>query len=149
MHSQLLFRKADKKDIEKIIHIERLCFDVDAFNKRQFLYLLSHNYFYVAELKNEILAYIILLDSKRAKSLRLYSIAVHPHARGMQIGQHLLDHAFKLAKSLHKEGMHLEVRDTNLSAIQFYKKNGFSFSGSKPAYYADGATATIMRVCFE
>ena len=56
MHSQLLFRKADKKDIEKIIHIERLCFDVDAFNKRQFLYLLSHNYFYVAELKNEILS---------------------------------------------------------------------------------------------
>ena len=148
MNTQVNIRKAEKTDIDDILLIETLCFETDRFNRRQFMYLLSKSNFFVAEIKGKTIGYIILLHTKRSKNLRLYSIAVHPEAQGKQIGQHLIDYAIQLAKSLNKQGINLEVRETNQAAINLYKRNGFSFFGIKPAYYADGAHASLMKYSF-
>lgn len=148
MNTQVNIRKAEKSDLDDILRIETLCFETDKFNKRQFVYLLSKSIFLVAEIKGKAVGYIILLETKRSKNLRLYSIAVHPEAQGKQIGQHLIDHAIQLAKSLNKQGINLEVRETNQAAIKLYKRNGFDFFGIKPAYYADGAHAALMKYSF-
>lgn len=148
MNTQINIRKAEKSDINDILLIEALCFETDKFNKRQFMYLLSKSIFFVAKIKDKTVGYIILLETKRSKNLRLYSIAVHPEAQGKQIGQHLIDYAIQLAKSMNKQGINLEVRETNQTAIKLYKRNGFSFFGIKPAYYADGAHASLMKYSF-
>ena len=38
----------------------------------------------------------------------------------------------------------LEVRETNLSALAFWQKMGFSIIDNQPDYYADGGTALRM-----
>lgn len=39
---------------------------------------------------------------------------------------------------------YLEVREGNLSAIDFYRSLGFEKSGTRNAYYADGENAVLM-----
>lgn len=145
MNDSITIHKAEKENLNDILEIENLCFDVDKFNKRQFTYLLSKAIFYVAKEAHKIVGYMILLTSVRSKKLRLYSIAVHPDARGKSVGQVLLHKAFELGDTLQRNCITLEVRETNTAAIHLYKKNGFIREGTKYQYYVDGANAAIMH----
>ena len=81
MGKEIRIVKAEKEDLHQIMEIEALSFQEEKFNRRQFLYLLSHSLCYVAKSENKVCAYVILLQSVRIHQLRLYSIAVHPDAR--------------------------------------------------------------------
>lgn len=140
-----MIRKATENDLNGIIEIEKLSFREEGFHSRQFKYLLSKSLFFVAVSENKVLGYIILLQSVRIAKIRLYSIAVHPEARKNHIGQDLLDYTFQIVKTLNKNGMYLEVRESNQSAIRFYEKNGFCIKGKKTSYYPDGENALVMH----
>ncbi len=137
--------KAEKCDLTDILEIEHISFQEEGFNKRQFAYLLSKSMFYVAKSERKVWGYIILLQSVRIPKLRLYSIAVHPEARKNHIGQLLLDHAFTRVPKCKKNGIYLEVRQSNTVALRFYEKNGFRRTGIKKAYYPDGENAWVMQ----
>ncbi|MDD3281033.1 MAG: ribosomal protein S18-alanine N-acetyltransferase [Bacteroidales bacterium] len=145
MNINLVIRKAVVSDINDILQIEHASFQVDCFSKGQFKYLLSHAIFYVAENNKKILGYYILLTKRRSKKVRLYSIAVHPNARGKNVGQVLMYHLLNIAKEMHYPCVSLEVRENNSQAIQLYKKFGFVENGIKTNYYIDGANALIMH----
>ena len=40
----------------------------------------------------------------------------------------------------------LEVRENNITAIEFYKKNGFKEAGKRKNYYRDTGEAAIIMV---
>ncbi|HQB20359.1 MAG TPA: ribosomal protein S18-alanine N-acetyltransferase [Bacteroidales bacterium] len=145
MGKEIRIVKAEKEDLHQIMEIEALSFQEEKFNRRQFLYLLSHSLCYVAKSENKVCAYVVLLQSVRIYQLRLYSIAVHPDARKKNIGKLLLQKAFSLVVDLQKRGIYLEVKKSNKEAISFYTKNGFTYSGEKKSYYPDGSDAWVMR----
>lgn len=145
MNINVEIRKALISDLKEIVEIEYASFDMDGFSKRQFKYLLMHAIFYIAENDKQILGYYILLKKKRSKKIRLYSIAVHPIARGKNVGQVLMHHLLTIAKEMHYPCVSLEVRENNSQAIQLYKKFGFVENGIKTNYYIDGANALIMH----
>jgi len=127
MDNSVIIRKATPADLDGILEVEKTSFDCDWFSRRQFAYLISHakGMFYVAEYDKRIVGYISLLHSSKSKSIRIYSIAVHPEARGHRLGQRLMDISKEYAKECNLKQISLEVRVDNIAAINLYRRNGF------------------------
>ena len=97
--------------------------------------------FLVLTLNNEIIGYGVV-DHWEDHD-HLISIAVRPDRRRRGFGEALL---LELEKRLSKERLlKLEVRQSNLAAIQLYSKRGFTKTGVAEGYYGDGEDAIIME----
>jgi len=147
MTEQITIRKASIQDIHQILNIENLSFQDDAFSKNQFLYLLKskNSFFYVACINNNVKGYIILMQRKNSKSLRIYSIAVDKESRGLNMGSTMIELAVQTANSNNFVRIHLEVNENNSAAVALYQKHQFSVFGSFENYYKDGSKALRMK----
>lgn len=146
MEKELEIRQAVRSDLDSILEIETICFGADSFSRRQFIYLITQakGIFYVVEDKGKVIAYSSLISNARTLTLRVYSIAVHPDARGRKLGQLLIEKAIGFAQSHQLKKITLEVKVTNEAAIGLYLKNGFEPTRIIYNYYADGSNAYSM-----
>ena len=144
---EIIINKVALADIESILQIENLSFESDMFSRNQFIYLItrSKGAFFVAKLNDIIVGYISSLSNVRTKIVRIYSIAVHPDARGKSVAQSLIDKTIEYTLQNHFSAIALEVKTTNTKAINLYKKNGFDVLYIKNGYYADGGDAYYMK----
>lgn len=86
--------------------------------------------------KNKIVGFIILLV--RAGECEIMNIAVDPDFQGQGLGWQLMQHAFTFCRENNLTQMHLEVRASNVNAIQFYERCGFQKVGERKNYYPCG-----------
>jgi len=135
-------RTVRQEDIERVSILEQA-----SFNDPYPSYFLSElardnpDTFLVLTLNNEIVAYGVV-DHWEDHD-HLISIAVRPDSRRKGLGEALL---VELEKRLSKErALKLEVRQSNLAAIQLYSKRGFTKTGVAEGYYGDGEDAIIME----
>lgn len=95
----------------------------------------------VAENKNkEIIGeaiYSFSYDSWNGKILYLDDLCVTKLYRGKKIGTKLMQKIFEIAKKENCNLIHLQVRKSNKSAIEFYKKCGASFEDDLIDCYFD------------
>ncbi|MFR1709853.1 MAG: ribosomal protein S18-alanine N-acetyltransferase [Clostridium sp.] len=63
------------------------------------------------------------------------NIAVHPDFRRNGFGDVVVENLIKMAKENSINSMTLEVRSSNLAAINLYKKHNFSVEGVRKNYY--------------
>ena len=147
MEKELEIRQAVRSDLDSIQEIETICFGADSFSRKQFLYLITQakGIFYVVTDKGKVIAYSSLISNARTHNLRIYSIAVHPDARGRKLGQLLMEKAIGFARSYQLKKITLEVNVTNGTAIGLYLKNGFEHIRIINNYYADGSNAYYMH----
>ena len=147
MEKELEIRQAVCSDLDSILEIETICFGADSFSRRQFLYLITQakGIFYVVTDKGKVIAYSSLISNARTHNLRIYSIAVHPDARGRKLGQLLMEKAIGFARSHQLKKITLEVNVTNEAAISLYLTNGFEPVHIIYNYYADGSNAYYMQ----
>ncbi|MCL3850106.1 MULTISPECIES: ribosomal protein S18-alanine N-acetyltransferase [Parabacteroides] len=147
MEKELEIRQAVRSDLDSILEIETICFGADSFSRRQFLYLITQakGIFYVVTDKGKVIAYSSLISNARTHNLRIYSIAVHPDARGRKLGQLLMEKAIGFARSHQLKKITLEVNVTNEAAISLYLTNGFEPVHIIYNYYADGSNAYYMQ----
>lgn len=140
-------RNALKSDIVRISEIELKSFVSEAFSHGQFLRLLKspNSHFLVYDSGNKVNGYILLLRRKNCRWLRIYSIAVDTAERGKKIGTLLLAEAERIAALLKLEGLSLEVRQDNTTAIEFYKKHGFQMTATIIDYYEPGIHGLKMK----
>ena len=97
--------------------------------------------FLVLVLNNEIVGYGVV-DHWEDHD-HLISIAVRPDSRRKGLGEALL---VELEKRLTKaRPLRLEVRQSNVAAIDLYSKRGFTKTGLAEGYYGDGENAIIME----
>lgn len=143
---EISIQKAAAGDIDDILAIEQPCFAEESFSRRQFRYLATRakGVFYLLKENGWPAAYISVISNARTRRLRIYSVAVHPHAQGKGYAQLLMDKAIMYGKSNRFRSVSLEVKITNTPAIRLYEKNGFEISGIKPHYYSDGSHAYGM-----
>jgi len=115
--------------------------------------------FLVAELDGRIVGYIMnrVENHFSVKSFRpgivrkghILSIAVLPEFQGRGIGSALLVEGMKRMRENHRvDSVYLEVRVSNIRAINFYRKFGFEIRNVIPAYYRDGEDAYLMEKDF-
>lgn len=67
--------------------------------------------------------------------IEILNFAVRREARRRGMGAALLQEALEWGRSLRAEKAFLEVRASNLEALQFYERRGFQAAGRRPRYY--------------
>ena len=58
----------------------------------------------------------------------------------------LLAGVLEVAGRTEADRLLLEVREDNTAALAFYARSGFTEIDRRPRYYADGATAVVLRL---
>ena len=73
-------------------------------------------------------------------------VAVAPAWRGQGIASRLLERCFTLSVEQGAKSAHLEVRPSNIAAIELYQKLGFELVGRRPEYYTDSKEDALLMM---
>ena len=139
-----IIRKATKDDLKAIKEIEDESF-LNPFKENDLLYEIEENpvsEFDVLVVDDEIVAYLdywITFDSAT-----IDKIAVKKNKRNQGFAGFLLKNAIENLKKQNVEFFTLEVRKSNLPALNLYEKYGFQKVTIKEKYYEDGEDAIYM-----
>jgi ribosomal-protein-alanine N-acetyltransferase len=141
----------DENHIDGIIAIEKTSFQ-QPWQRVSFLNELSCrdalDVVALDPLGRRILAYAISRVTR--DEIHLLKIAVAPPWRRRGIATRLLDFCFGLAQRRNARKVYLEVRRSNVSALNLYSKIGFQIIGTRPKYYTDtGEDALTMMKSLE
>lgn len=121
-----------EKDIEKIIEIENICFSSPKSRNSIQDELNNENYRLIGCISdNNIIGY--LSYCKVYDELEISGIAVLPEYRNKGIATLLIEEMIKTDFSK----AFLEVRKSNISAINLYKKFGFELINVRKDYYSN------------
>jgi ribosomal-protein-alanine N-acetyltransferase len=148
-------RPATDKDLDYVIAINieslpehyPLSFWIEHLNK-------FGDVFYVAEVDEKVVGYILtrieegtsfFQHSKKVKKGHIVSFAVREGYRGKGIASYLLSTILGILSKLYDvTEVYLEVRVSNVVAVNLYKKFGFTIIQVLPEYYLDGEDAYLM-----
>jgi ribosomal-protein-alanine N-acetyltransferase len=88
-----------------------------------------------------------LIARQAGVDIEILNLAVRPGARRQGVGAALVAAALAWGQTFRAEKALLEVRASNLAALQFYEKHGFRATGRRPRYYSnppdDGLVLTL------
>jgi len=147
-------RRFKPSDLEQVMHINRVCLP-ENYTTSFFmdLYQRFPETFTVAEENGDVVGYIMCRIETGIPSFKLLgitrkghviSIAVLPkHQRG-GIGYALMREAMQAMINYKAKECYLEVRASNLPAVNLYRKMGFEIKRTITGYYADGEAAYVM-----
>ena len=79
--------------------------------------------------------------------MHILNFATDPDFQRRGLGTLLLREAARQGEKLGMEEFTLEVRQSNLPALAFYKKHGFCETGVRPGYYVDNGEDAIIMAC--
>jgi ribosomal-protein-alanine N-acetyltransferase len=136
-------------DLRDVLTIERCSFPLpwsEGMFKAELSLDFSHNF--AAKLNHEgneevLVGYICFWVIEG--EAHLLNIAVKSDYRRMGLGKHLMRFLIDFCRTEKVERLTLDVRPSNSSAIEMYRKMGFRKEGLRPRYYADnGEDALIM-----
>ena len=134
-----MVRRATVLDAKKIAELDNKMFvDSLEFN---FIYndLLNNPlaYYFVYEIEDNIIGYINCWVSDNTEIL---NFCVDDKYQRQGIGTLLYNEVEKVANGI----ISLEVRVSNLNAINFYTNRGFKNAGIRKGYYSNGEDAILM-----
>ncbi len=138
------FRFATIDDLNAIVSLENECFS-SPYKEKDVIYELSENPFcntLVIENNREIIGYLMYLITFDSSSI--VRIGVKKNYRKQGIAFSLLTKCEEYLKEKQVEFFTLEVRESNLAAINLYEKFGFLKICVKKSYYDDGENAIYM-----
>lgn len=135
--------KMQNEDIDEVLTIESLSFAIP-WSREAFVMEVCSNQCarYLVAKGSKVLGYIgmwIIMNEGH-----ITNIAVHPDYRGKKIGEELLKALIALASSIGITQMTLEVRQTNISAQNMYKKFGFEVDGIRKKYYSNNQEDALI-----
>lgn len=130
----LLVRSMRYNDIGQIVEIEKKCFSLP-WSRESFEgeLLNEHAYYECAEDDGNVVGYMGMW--KILDEGHITNVAVLPEYRNKGIATMLIDKMIAVCKCSEIYNMTLEVRESNLPAINLYKKFGFFSVGKRPKYY--------------
>ena len=126
--------------IEQIFNLEKEIFKNSAFSKSYLNTLIKgdNSFIYIYLIDDKVCGYLIILDS--IDVYEILAIATVEEYRNKGIAQELL-------AKIRIKNIFLEVRESNQTAINFYKKNKFKEISIRKNYYSKPAeNAIIMKL---
>ena len=143
-------RPMEERDLPAVLEVENLCFK-KPWEKKDFLYEMHENPYsnpWVLELGNTDESIVSVVGFcvywQTFDSATICQIAVHPTLQRKQLGSVMMDEIITDCFAKRVQTLTLEVRKSNIKAINFYKKHGFEEIVIKPHYYDDGEDAIYM-----
>ena len=137
-------RKMMLDDLEQVVAIDQVSFSLP-WPLRSFYFELTDNpasRCWVAEQDGRVIAMIVawlFVDE-----IHIATIATHPDFRRQGIGERLLAHTLQSAKEEGACTSFLEVRESNVAALEMYRKFGYVESGRRAMYYKDNDENAIL-----
>lgn len=138
-----MIRKLEPKDIDKIVELEEEIFG-ETLGSEMIQNELSNPlvWFRVMETDNKIIGYIggyfYLEDGE------ILNFLIDKKNQHQGYGTQLFLNIIEEAKKIGIKRITLEVKETNIVAINFYNKFGFSKISKRKHYYKDGTDAIVM-----
>ena len=102
----------------------------------------KNTYVLIAKIENEIIAYTSF--SHLVDHIDIDSIVVDDNFRHQGIASSLLQEIFKFSSNLNIYEIFLEVRASNIAAINLYEKHGFKNIHVRKNYYPDNLEDAII-----
>lgn len=144
MEAKIQIRNMEKQDIDGVLIIEHSSF-ATPWSRQAFINELEYNRFanyLVMEYNDEIIGYCglwVIIDEAH-----ITNIAIKPEYRGKKLGELLLKHSLQVARQLGGLKLSLEVRLSNCTAQNLYKKFGFQPGGIRKNYYIDNQEDALV-----
>ncbi len=132
----LTIRRLGLADVSQARDIERRSFSTP-WSEAMFVLELSKasSVCLAAELAGKLVGY--LCATRYAAVWHVMNVSVAPEQRRRGIATALLGELFRLTDGQGHAHYTLEVRVSNIAAIEMYRRNGFRSAGRRPGYYAD------------
>jgi ribosomal-protein-alanine N-acetyltransferase len=142
--STVLIEPATWRDLNALRYLERVCFPKDAWPLWDLVGVLTlPNIVRLRAVVDDQMVGFIAGDVRPLEKLAwIATIAVLPEYRGRGIGRTLLQ---ACEQRLNVPRVRLNVRISNLAAIQLYQTSGYQRAGIWPNYYQDAEDALIME----
>ena len=144
---EITIRPALPEDLDAVSRLEDECLGRDAWSEGLVREGLSGTLptvtYLVAEAEGEVVGHAV--TSAAGDLAELQRIAVAPPVRRQGVAARLLAGVVDAARRTPADRLLLEVREDNRGAIAFYAGQGFVEIDRRPRYYADGATAVVLR----
>lgn len=123
--------------IDEIAELEKLCFSSPWTKENLAEELENENSHFLAAVSddNKVLGYIGVQEV--CGEAYITNVAVHPEYRRMGLGESLLSRAGEDAKARNCQFISLEVRKSNTSAIELYRKQGYNVAGERKNFYSN------------
>ena len=124
--------------------MEHVCFRSERMSRRAFRHALGNPRAMLAVAPGTdgaLLGAAVLYTRRDSRAARLYSIAVHPAARGQGLARRLLRRMEAAAQKSGAQEMRLEVSVRNRAALALYEESGYEIFARVSGYYEDGADA--------
>lgn len=96
----------------------------------------------ISEAEYDVAGFV--LSAVVAGEAEIESIAVSPNFQKQGVGKRLLTAALDGMRAKGVVRVHLELRETNLRALRFYRRHGFAEVGRRAGYYAEPAEDAIL-----
>lgn len=130
------FREMIFADIPAVLEIEKECFlSFWSFDGYKNELLRDDAKIFIAENKGEIVGFAATRLITSAKEGEILNIAVRRRFQKQGTGTLLLQEIIDFFKANEIESVWLEVRKSNFTAREFYRRNGFIFCGERKNFY--------------
>lgn len=139
-----MIRKMTLDDLEQVVAIDQASFGLP-WPARSFQFELTDNpasRCWVTEVDGRVIAMLVawfIVDE-----IHVATLATHPEFRGQGAGRKLLLHVLRSAKEEGAVKSFLEVRESNIVAINMYRSFGFVEDGRRADYYKDNGEDAIL-----
>ncbi len=140
----LRLRTADEADLEALLTLERACFS-SSWSRRSFEEELaneSSRLWVAGSAAVPVLGYLcyrMIIDA-----MDILRIGVLPSWRGRRIAYRLLGKGLHEGRASGARTAVLEVRPSNASALNLYRKLGFLNSGKRAGYFLDNGESALI-----
>ncbi|MEM1705369.1 MAG: GNAT family N-acetyltransferase [Thermosphaera sp.] len=133
----LRIRRFRRDDLESVLIVERECFsESERFDQLTFTYYLRlDSIFLIAEWCDKSVVGYALGFFEDPMTVHLASIAVRPLFRRRGIGERLIEEFESIAREKGAKKIVLEVRVSNVVALNMYRKRGYRVVKRLPRYY--------------
>lgn len=139
--TEVQIRQGHRADVDAMLALEAV-FPSDRMSRRsvrRFLTVSTARVLVAVNSDGAMLGNLIGLHRAGSRALRIYSVVVAPDARGLGIGQRLVEALQALALAEGCDRVTLEVRADNAAARALYAKLGYREAALLPGYYEDGS----------
>jgi len=136
-------------DLGGVMDLERMCFRT-RWTREQFLLGLERKAFRIVGIHERGVLIAYCAFSVIADEMEIMNIATHPFHRRKGLGSRLLAEVLRQCRLEGVAQGFLEVRRSNVGAIDLYEKFGFIQIGTRKNYYPDNKEdALLFRLGFQ
>jgi ribosomal-protein-alanine N-acetyltransferase len=133
-YEQLTFDKADRSELEEILDLHNLCHEYDQWPLERLEQVFEYELpVIVARADSKIVGLLIYLIC--LEEVRIINLAIHPLYRQNMLASKFLDNLIEEARHNNWRYILLDVRKSNLAAVNLYTKFGFSILCTRKDFY--------------